>query len=460
MDNLKIFSSSFRDPSGFVFSNNNHIFRQINFNYKKNFDLLISSGLYDSLISKNLLIPHQEVKIKTPFKEKAYKIIKPEIVPFVSYPYEWCFSQLKTAALTTLRVQKIALKYKMSLKDSSAYNVQFINGKPILIDTLSFEAYNNKKPWKAYKQFCQHFFAPLMLIKYTDMRLNLLSRLFIDGIQIGFARKLLPLKSFLNPSILIHIHFHSLCQNFFAPKSSKKQKNFLTDNSFYGLIDNLESSISKLRWKPSNSEWSCYYENTNYSTAAFSNKISLVDKYIRKYKPKSVWDFGANIGEFSRLSSKYKINTISFDYDTFAVEKNFLNCVNTEEKYILPLVLDLTNPSPDIGWANRERFSLLSRGPSDMIFALALLHHLAIGNNVPFLKIAEYFSEICNFLIIEFIPKNDSQIEKMLSTRDDIFDYYNKETFEAEFKIFFEIIESSRIDESERILYLMKSKHN
>jgi hypothetical protein len=458
MDALKILPSSFRDPSGSVFSYNGQVFRQVNFEYKNDYDLLISSGLYSSLISNKLLISHREVQIETPFQEKAYKVLRPVAIPFISYPYEWCFSQLKAAALTTLKVQKIALKYKMSLKDSSAYNIQFLNGKPLLIDSLSFETYTDGKPWKAYKQFCQHFFCPLVLIKYTDMRLNLLSKIFIDGIPIDLARKLLPLRSFFNPSVFMHVFLHSMSQKYYSSRFDRNPSTFLSQNSFKGIIDNLENYISKISWKSSSTEWSNYYGNTDYSPEAFKSKVYLVDKYIANFRPKSVWDLGANIGEFSRLSSKYKINTISFDYDHVAVEKNYLQCINTDEKYILPLLLDLTNPSPDIGWANKERSSLSSRGPSDMILALAILHHLAIRNNLPFFKIAEYLSENCNTLIIEFIPKMDFQVQKILSRREDIFDSYNKDKFEENFKIFFEILESKRLNESERIIYLMKSR--
>ncbi|MCK4632380.1 MAG: SAM-dependent methyltransferase, partial [candidate division Zixibacteria bacterium] len=178
---------SFRDPSGFIFTREGTVYRQVNKSYQNDFDLLISSGLYQKLIDKKLLVSHDEVEIDSGQSELAYKIIRPEQVPFVSYPYEWSFSQLKDAALTTLRMQKIALKHGMSLKDASAYNIQFIGNRPVMIDTLSFETYREGSPWVAYKQFCQHFLAPLALMSRTDVRLSQLLRVYIDGIPLDLA---------------------------------------------------------------------------------------------------------------------------------------------------------------------------------------------------------------------------------------------------------------------------------
>ena len=164
MSNYKIETSSFRDSSGFLFYENEILYRQINKSYSEHYEHLMKSGLYDSLIKENLLIPHEEVDVYVPLKEKHYKTIQPKLIPFISYPYEWSFSQLKDAALLTLKIQKIAMKFDMILKDASVYNVQFLDGKPIFIDSLSFEKYEEGKPWKAYKQFCQHFLAPIALM--------------------------------------------------------------------------------------------------------------------------------------------------------------------------------------------------------------------------------------------------------------------------------------------------------
>ena len=179
-------SSSFRDPSGLVFVREGVFYRQVNVPYKDNYDHLMSSGLYDKLADNKLLIPHEEVSLDPATPDSAYKVLKPEQVPFISYPYEWCFGQLKDAALTTLAIQKRALGFGMTLKDGSAYNIQFLKGRPVLIDTLSFEKYCEGQFWVAYRQFCQHFLAPLVLMSYTDVRLSQLLRVHIDGIPLDW----------------------------------------------------------------------------------------------------------------------------------------------------------------------------------------------------------------------------------------------------------------------------------
>ncbi|MBI4845853.1 MAG: SAM-dependent methyltransferase [Candidatus Omnitrophica bacterium] len=448
--------SSFRDPSGFLFFKDGLLYRQINKIYKEHYDHLMSSGIYNRLIKEKLLIPHLEIDGRASGQSEVYKIIQPELIPFVSYPYEWCFSQLKDAALTTLKIQKIVLESGMSLKDASAYNIQFKEGKPLLIDTLSFEKYREGQPWIAYRQFCQHFLAPLALMSLTDVRMSQLFRVHIDGIPLDLASLLLPKKSWLRFSLFCHIHLHSRGQKHFADKQVNIQRHKVSKLSLLGIVENLEKTIQKLEWNPKGTEWANYYENTNYLPEAMEQKKSIMNDYLQRIKPGAVWDIGANTGLFSRLASDKKLFTISFDADPSAVEKNYLECVDKKETHILPLILDLTNPSPAIGWANQERKSFSERGPADMLFALALIHHLAISNNLPFDNIALYFSKLCRYLVIEFVSKNDSKVLKLLSTREDVFKDYTQESFEKSFKMFFSIEASNRLKDSERVLYLMK----
>jgi len=448
--------SSFRDPSGFLFFRNGLIYRRVNTIYKANYDRLINSGLYEILVDGELLIPHDEVDVEQARSDKAYKIIKPELISFISYPYEWCFSQLKDAALTTLKIQKKSLDFGMSLKDCSAYNMQFRKGKPVFIDTLSFEKYREEQPWVAYRQFCQHFLAPLALMSYQDIRLNQLFRVYIDGVPLDLASSLLPFRSRFRFSLLSHLHLHAKSQKHFADKPIDMSRHKMSRVGFLGLIDNLESTIKKLKWTPRGTEWAGYYKDTNYSSNALHHKRELVSEFLDTINPGIVWDLGANVGMFSRIASDRGIQTISFDIDPAAVEKNYLECVRKGETNILPLLLDLTNPSPGIGWQNQERTSLLERGPTDAVFALALIHHLAISNNLPFDKIASFLSKVCNSLIIEFVPKNDSQVQRLLSTREDIFLDYTQRAFESEFKKYFRIQNSVKIKESKRNLYLME----
>jgi ribosomal protein L11 methylase PrmA len=448
---------SFRDPSGLLFYRNGFIYRQINYTYKEHYDSLMDSGLYVALVESELLISHQELDKKHGFSEKAYKVIQPEPISFISYPYEWCFSQLKDAALTTLGIQKKSLEFAMSLKDCSGYNIQFRKGKPLLIDTLSFEKYREGQPWTAYRQFCQHFLAPLTLMHYRDVRLNQLLRVHIDGIPLDITARLLPLRSRLHFGLLSHIHLHAKSQKHFADRTGVPARGKMSHVSILGLIDSLETAVNRLKWNPKDTEWGNYYEDLNYATEALDDKKRLVSEFLDRIQPESVWDLGSNVGMFSRIASNKGITTMSFDIDPACVEKNYLEAVHNNETLILPLLLDLTNPSSGLGWQHHERKSFMERGPADTVLALALLHHLAIANNLPFESIADFLARISRSLIIEFIPKNDSQVQKLLSTREDIFPDYTQKDFEKVFKHFFTIQEVAKITGSQRTLYLMVS---
>jgi hypothetical protein len=452
--------ASFRDPSGFLFTRAGILYRQINRSYAADYEHLMSSGLYAKLVENGRLVPHREVEVEPADPALVYKVIEPERIPFISYPYEWSFGMLREAALTTLAIQKRALKDGMTLKDSSAYNIQFPRGKAALIDSLSFEIYNPGEPWVAYRQFCQHFLAPLALMALVDVRLSQLLRVFIDGVPLDLATRLLPFRTRLDVGLLTHLHVHAGAQKRYAGKEITRSGNGsgMSLQSLIGLIDSLESTVKKMKWKPGGTEWSDYYEFTNYSDVAFKTKRELVSTWSAKIDPKIAWDLGANAGVFSRACQGDQAYVIAWDIDPGAVERNYLEMRKEKEQNLLPLVLDLTNPSPALGWHNRERASLIERGPADLVLALALIHHLAISNNVPLPHAAEFFHEIGRWLVIEFVPKSDSQVEKLLRSRKDIFDAYTREHFEQAFMKRFKIHEIESLGDSERLLYLMENK--
>ena len=447
--------ASFRDPAGTVFYKNGDIYRQINKPYKKQFDMLVSTGLYESLRRDSLLVQHEIIDMSLP--DEAYKIIKPNQIPYISYPYEWCFGQLKDAALTTLKIHRRALDVGMILKDASAYNIQFIRGNPLLIDTLSFDIYEDGSPWVAYGQFCRHFLAPLYLMVYTDIRLSQLLKCYIDGIPLDLAKNLLRLRG--GAGALQHIKWHANATKKNASSNGKSLRQIkISKFSHIAMIDSLIRTIEKIKIKSLNTEWGDYYRCTNYSEKATEDKKATVSQYLDHIKPASIWDFGANDGTYSRLALKNNSHVIAFDMDPKAVEYNYAN-TKTSKENMLPLILELTNPSPSIGFANKERRTIDSRQHPDCILALALIHHLAISNNLPLEIISAWFSQLSSYLIIEFIPKNDTQVQKLLSTRDDIFDKYTIQDFEATFAKFYDIIDKHEINETCRTLYLMKLNH-
>ncbi|OFY72215.1 MAG: hypothetical protein A3G23_01455 [Bacteroidetes bacterium RIFCSPLOWO2_12_FULL_37_12] len=460
MHQNNIISGSFRDPSGFVFRDEKGlIHRQINKCYQENYNFLMSSGLYSALVKDELLIKHSE-SATNPLDIAGYKIILPEQVPFISYPYEWCFSQLKDAATVTLKIAQRALSFNMMLKDASAYNIQFVQGKPVLIDTLSFEKYKEGDLWKAYRQFCQHFLAPLSLMSYRHSSMNRLMELFIDGIPLEIASALLPWKTKLKISLLSHLHFHAKkTKNTDTPLSGNRALKGLSKFRLQALLDNLMTGISGLKWEPDDSVWNNYYETkNNYTEKAFEAKKNIIEEVISITNPTSVWDLGSNTGIFSRIPAKKNIFTVSADFDTSCVEINYRQCKENKERSHLPLVLDLNNPSPSIGWMNKERNSFAERGPADLLLALALIHHLAIANNVPMKQIARFFSGITKFLAIEFVPKEDSKVQVLLSSREDIFADYTEEKFQSSFLEFFKLVKVFNTEETSRKIFLFEKK--
>jgi hypothetical protein len=438
-----------------MFTEKGVLYRFVSQTYQEEYDALMQSGLYDALVKEQLLIPHTEVS--QPRIRGAYKILKPELVPFISYPYEWSFSQLKDAALATMQIQFLALKHGLILKDASAYNIQFYKGKPVFIDTLSFERYQEGNAWVGYRQFCQHFLAPLALMSQVDLRLGLLSQQFLDGIPLDLASRLLPAKSRFSLGLGSHIHLHARSQKQHAnDASSATAHRKMPKANLLGLLRNLEMTVQSLRLPRQDTEWGDYYENTNYTNASLQDKEKIIAGWVTLLKPRSVWDAGANDGTFSRIASRQNIPTVASDIDPMAIEQAYQSLKKHEDSYLLPLIIDLTNPSPAIGWENQERLSFLHRGQFDLTFALALIHHLAISNNLPLGHIAAFFRAHTKGLIIEFVPKEDSNTQRLLATRPDIFPDYTPAGFEKAFTAHFTIKEKVPVKESTRILYRME----
>lgn len=457
---LEVHPASFRDPSGFVFKRNGRLYRQVNQAYAGHYEALVGSGLYDRLVQQQQLLPHSEVDEPAAQPEAAFKILELEPLDFVSYPYEWCFSQLKDSALTTLASQRIAIDHGMTLKDASAYNVQFRQGRTQLVDSLSFEVLTEGEPWVAYRQFCQHFLAPLALMGYRDFRLGGLLRNHIDGIPLDLASRVLPRRTWLSAGLLVHLHLHASAQRRYAGKavSGQRSRRRMSRQALLGLVESLEAVVRRLRWRPSPSPWANYEQFHRYSESDLANKRRLVEEFLDQVRPANVWDLGANVGSFSRIASHRGITTIALDFDPAAVEHNYLQARQDRDPHLLALVLDLNNPSPAQGWAGKERMSLAERGPAGAALALALVHHLAISNNVPLGMIAEFLTGLSHWLLIEFVPKEDPQVRRLLANRVDIFPDYDASGFEAAFNPHFEIHRRDPVGDSGRTLYWMEAR--
>ena len=455
---MQIDAASFRDPNGFIFRNGANLFRQINQSYAADYELLMTSGLYESLVKEGALIAHREAALSTAYSADAYKVIQPERIPFISYPYGWSFAQLREAALATLRIQEKALAFGMSLKDASAYNVQFKNSQAVFIDTLSFEKYEDGKPWAAYRQFCQHFLAPLTLMAKVDIRLGKLCESFIDGIPLDLAASLLPRRTKFNLNTLMHIHLHSKAQAKYSESTSNiTKKRTLSKNGLLGVLASLRSAVKGLKWGHQKTEWADYYEHTNYSDSGKLAKQNQVEAFLSQVpSPDRILDLGANTGQFSLLAKKFAKTVISSDIDYGAVQRNFVRAAANKDDQLFPVMLDLANPSPALGWACEERSNFFQRAKPDVTLCLALIHHLVISNNVPLGRLVNFFAELSPYLIIEFVPKSDSQVKILLANRPDIFENYDESTFETLFSAAFKKLGQVRLEGTERSLYLFK----
>ena len=463
--------ASFRDPCGFLFeADDGQLYRQINRRYQSDFETLHNSGLYDELASRGMLIEHDRVDDVKPISDDGFRVIRPRRLPFISYPYEWAFSALKDAALLTLEVQLQALEHNMQLKDATAYNVQFDGCRPVLIDTLSFERMEADRPWKAYGQFCRHFLAPLALMAKTHADCGYLLRDYIDGVPLDVASRMLPGGTRWSIGLQVHLHWHAkmvakhqetkaatgaTSQN---PRRARVRDLHMPKNRLLAYLGNLRSTINSLRSNFGKTEWDDYYQENSYSTEALNAKRELVERYLRLAGPSTVWDLGANTGVFGQIACDLGCFTCAFDVDPACVERAYLAGRKTKQANFLPLRMDLTNPSPSLGWAHGERDSLACRGPADTIMALALIHHLAISNNVPLPAVADFFRRLGRSLIIEFVPKQDPQVQRLLENREDIFDGYHQEGFKQAFGRHFHLRESQPVGADGRVLYLMDGK--
>ncbi len=452
--------ASYRDPSGFVFTRDGTLYRQVNRVFQDRFQAFLDSGLCAELEERRLLVRHRDAALSLAASPDAVAVLEPDRVDFVSYPYEWSFGQLRDAALLTLEVQERALARGFTLRDASAYNVQFVAGRPIFIDTLSFEPREEGAPWAAYRQFCEHFLVPLALMSRVDVRLAALLRSHLEGLPLDLGSRLLPRGTWLRPGLLLHVHLHAMAQRRYADGGAgkaidKAAKRGVSKTAAAGMVDSLRSSINGLGWRPAGTEWADYTEDNNYSAAAAGSKREVVLDFLRGLGARTAWDLGANTGEYSRVAREVVPSVIAFDLDPAAVERNYRRVKAEHEPGILPLLLDLTNPSPALGWAHRERLSLEERGPADVLLALAVVHHLAIGHNLPLERVAGFFARLGRHLIVEFVPKSDSQVQRLLRGRPDIFPDYTAEGFESAFRGRFRIERAAPVADSERTLYLM-----
>ena len=458
-NNTSPHQASFRDPSGYMFYDDDVLRRAINPIYFKQYNALNDSGFFKTLIKNKLLIPHTQTTVSD-----QQIVITPEPIAFITNPYEWSFEQYKHAALHTLKVHKYALSKGFILKDASAYNVTFHKGSPVFIDTLSFDFYEKDTPWRAYKQFITHFFGPLVLASYHGTEIFKMLQTHIDGIPVKLIASLLPGKSKLSSTIYTNIHLLAKMERTHSEDYKAETKiaklSLKTQNN---IIDNLFDFIKKLSIKEE-TEWGNYYDKTNYNDAAFQGKKTLIEDWVTALNPQRLIDIGGNDGTFARTVVTKVPHVIVTDIDSNAVGYNYKQIQQNKETNMLAFVCDVLQPAPGIGLNNSERNSLVERLQDyspDVTMALALIHHITLSGNVPFDRSAQFFAAFSKHLILEFPTREDSWVSSLLVRKREFmnhFDFYNQEAFEDGYKHYFDIQKKETVPGTKRVLYLLKNK--
>jgi ribosomal protein L11 methylase PrmA len=452
---INIHPASFRDPAGFIFTSGDKFYRHVSPSYKDHYEYAVKKGLFKEAIEKKLLLSFEETDTFHTEDIHHYKTLLPKQIPFFTYPWEWSFEQLKDAAIATLSLCRLALQNGMILKDATPLNLQFIDGRFLWIDHLSFEIYEAGHTWNAYRQFCEMFLNPLLIASSCGIEAHRILHAYPGGISAMQTAKLLPWKKRWNLHVQLHVYLQSKVQNKTSNTTTKKHP--FNVNKILRILDSLETCIRSISYRPAVPVWSHYYEETILSKEYLQEKKTTIKQLLENIPYQTVFDAGCNDGAMAELC-KVEAWVAAADSDSVCIDNLFGKIQNNKIPNINPFVLDLTQPSGAMGWENKEQLSFIERNEFDLVLALALIHHLAIGKNVPLNKIADLFTRIGKELIIEFVPKEDPKVIDMMANRKDIFDHYNRVEFEKVFSQHFAI---SRIIESastKRIIYYMIRK--
>lgn len=453
-------NASFRDPNGYVYQIEDRIYRTVMPVAQNEFDFVRSTGLITKLIAEKKLLP------ETLIESHLLKDISPDIkcvlehpkLPFISYPYEWTFSALKSAALLHIDIHLQALEHGVTLSDASAFNIQFQGSKPVFIDHLSFRKYQEGEIWNGHRQFCEQFLNPLLLQSYCHMPYNVWYRSALEGISADQLVPLLPFYRKCFPNIFLHVVMQSSLQKTSTKQAVKTIKKIhLPLSAFKKLLSSLRRWIEKLQLNNNEkSSWQDY--SSDY--LPLPKKIAFVKEFIETTRPRLLWDMGCNTGFYSKLALQTGAKkVIGFDADQGAVEKAFSMAVQ-EQLNFLPLLMDLANPSPDQGWQNAERMGMMTRAPADALLALAVTHHLAITRNIPLSSIIDCLLNLAPEGLIEFVPKHDPQLQRLLSLRKDIFEDYSEEIFLNAIQQKATIVKKEIVSDSERLMVWYKRDKN
>jgi ribosomal protein L11 methylase PrmA len=453
-------SGSFRDPGGKIYALSGEIYRAVMAKAANDFVAFRQSGLLDKMMERGKLVSTSEVDAKLLANSGVDPslVLHHQRVPFISYPYEWSFPLLKSAALLHLDVHVEALRGGFALTDSTAYNVQFNGVDPVFIDVLSFRKYVDGEIWAGHRQFCEQFLNPLLLRAYFGVPHNNWFRGNLEGIETSMLARLMPWWRNLSFNVLTHVTMQARLQSAAMVdngKSVAKAKTVkLPKLNFERMLLGLRDWISGLQPKDTGQTvWQNYAENTTYDTDEQKAKKRFVAEFCGKVKPKQLWDIGCNTGDYSEVALQSGAGqVIGFDFDQGALERAYARA-RAKKLRFLPLYQDGANPSPNQGWANAERKSVISRGGADAMVALAYEHHLAIGRNIPLPGVVDALTSLAPRGVIEFVQKKDPTVQQLLALREDIFADYTPEVFESSLLSKARIVKKETVSAAGRTLY-------
>lgn len=450
---------SFRDRAGRVFIRDGRVFRAVRRDALDGWRDVAARPFYKALESDGAIVSTHEAHDVS--VEGWAGVLEHERIPVVSYPYEWPFSMMRRAALHTLELVDHALTDGVALRDATPYNIQWAGTCPRFIDVLSFEPRRPGALWDGYRQFCELFLFPLMISAYLRIPFQPWLRGSLDGISTATAARMLTPRKLHRGGVFKHVYLHSLLQKSMHEASSTavsdaaarevvdSKAELVRHNvrSLKKLVDGLEAGRKASHWKG--------YEQTHtYSTAERARKETFVRDWIERTCPSAVLDLGCNTGTFSKIAASAGAYVVAVDADHDVVD----DLSSTESDRILPLLWDIADPSPSMGWRLAERSSLTQRFQPDLVLSLALIHHLVIGRNIPLDDfIAELAAMRCD-LIIEFVDRHDPMVERLLSQKREAFDDYTLAAFERALGEHFNVAVREPLESGSRVLYFARAR--
>jgi hypothetical protein len=456
--------SSYRDPDARVFRRNGSIFRCLSARALEDWRRLATTTFFGQLTSDGTIVQTEEVdRASIPELDNRWAaVLRHAPIPFISYPYEWSFAMLKRAALLQLDVTLAALSEDMTLKDATPYNIQWVGARATFIDIGSFTRYVPGEPWAGYRQFCELFLFPLLLMAHKNVPFHPLLRGSLEGISAGDCRALMSSRDTIRPGVLAHVFLQSRLQAQFAD-SNRDVRGDLRAAGFGTTlitrnIERLHRLIERLEWKTGGSTWSEYGSEHSYDETDRRQKEAFVRGVSATRRWALVWDLGCNVGVYSRIASDYADCVVALDADHLVIDRLYRGLSAERQETVLPLVGDIADPAPGLGWRGKERRPLVDRGTPELILSLALIHHLVIGRNIPLADLIAWLAEFGADLVIEFVGPTDPMVQRLMRNRDGQAVDYSQESFEAALDRCFDRVSHLALASGTRTLYHLRAK--